>query len=101
MSNVRKFKTIIDEKMIQLKKNRLKRHTFAKVQWAVRAYCEWRNSILSDPVTYDYRVYVSDIKNPGSLDRSNLEFALCKFIAEVTKIKDGSDYPGCTLYQSQ
>ena len=33
------------------------------------------------------------------LDKSNLEFALCKFIAEVTKVKDGSDYPGKTLYQ--
>ena len=24
---------------------------------------------------------------------------MCKFLAKVVKVKDGSEYPGCTLYQ--
>ena len=99
MSSGRKVKNLSDDKMKELKQNRLKKRTFAKVQWAVRAYHDWHNNCLSDPLTYDYRIYESDIDRLDRLGKENLEFALCKFIAEVTKVKDGSDYPGCTLYQ--
>ena len=82
-----------------MKENRLKRHTNAKVKWAVKAYRDGRNKRLSDPVSYDYRIYESDVDQVDKLEKKVLEFSLCKFIAEVTKVKDGSDYPGRTLYE--
>ena len=99
MSNVRRFKSITDEKLKQLKEQRLKKRSFAKVQWAVRAYCDWRNHRLSDPLTYDYRIFEADINQCSKLGKMQFEYSMCKFIAEVTKVKDGSDYPGKTLYQ--
>ena len=99
MSNLRKFKQVSEARIKELQQNRLKRRTFAKMQWGVRAFREWRNIRLSDPVTYDYRIYESDIDMPQKLNPKVFEFAMCKFIAEVTKVKDGSDYPGKTLYQ--
>ena len=99
MSNLCKFKVVSDAKMRELEKNKLKKCTFAKMQWAVRAYKDWRNNILADPVTYDYRIYKSDIEITDKLHKQNFEFSMCKFIGEVTKIKDGSGYPGRTLYQ--
>ena len=99
MSNLRRFKNLTDAKMKELKENRLKKRTFAKVQWAVRAFKDWRNTKLSDPTTYDYLIYESDIEKVEKLSIDSFQFCMCKFISEVTKQKDGSDYPGRTLYQ--
>ena len=33
------------------------------------------------------------------LKKENVAFSLCKFIPEITKVKDGGPYPGSTLYQ--
>ena len=35
----------------------------------------------------------------GALTKEQLNHALWKFIAEVTKKKDGADYPGKTLHE--
>ena len=99
VSTIHKFKNISDEKLHALQRNQLKRCTYAKMQWTVKAFHEWRNNKLSDPITYDYRIYQCDIDRPESLVKEIFEFAMCKFIAEVTKVKDGSDYPGKTLYE--
>ena len=32
-------------------------------------------------------------------EKSTFEYSMCKLIAEVVKVKDGTDYPGATLYQ--
>ena len=99
MSNLRKFKCVSDDKLKDLKEQKLKKHTFAKMTWAVKAYKDWRIVKLSDPEEYDLRIDVSNLNNVATLDPSNFEFSMCKFLAEVTKVKDGSDYPGKTLYQ--
>ena len=54
---------------------------------------------LSDPLTYDYRIFESNIKVCETLQKPQFEYSMSKFIAEVVKVKDGSDYPGATLYQ--
>ena len=69
VSKLRKFKNISDEKMKLLKVSRLERRTHAKVQWAVRAYREWRNDRLSDPLSYDYRIYEADIDQLDRLEK--------------------------------
>ena len=99
MSNFRRFKQISDDKLKSLKEKQLRRRTYAKVKWAVHAYCDWRNEHLKDPLTYDYRIYQSDLSKVEKLNAKSFEYAMCKFIAEVTKQKDGSDYPGHTLYE--
>ena len=33
------------------------------------------------------------------LSKEALCYSLCRFILEVTKVKEGSDYPGKTLYE--
>ena len=99
MSNVRRFKQISDEKMKQLKQEQVKKRTYAKVQLAVKAFNEWRNSRLSDPGGFDVRIYECDFDQIDCLEKDTFEYAMCKFLAEVTKQKDGSDYPGAMLYQ--
>ena len=99
LSKIRKFKQVSEAKLKELQKNKMKRRMYAKMQWGVRAYREWGNKRLSDPLTYDYRIYELDIDLVKILEPKNFEFAMCKFIAEVTKVKDGSDFPGKTLYQ--
>ena len=98
MSNVRRFKVVTDEKLRELCEQKLKKRTFAKVQWAVKAFREWRIDKLSDNNKFDSHIYESDIYRVDCLERDSFEFAMCKFIAEVTKVKDGSEYPGKTLY---
>ena len=99
MSSVRRFKRITEDKMKMLKQEQVKRRTYAKVQWAVKAFKEWRNNRLSDAIGFDVRVYECDIDQVECLEKDTFEYAMCKFLAEVTKVKDGSDYPGTTLYQ--
>ena len=45
------------------------------------------------------KVFESDIENVNGLTKEAFSHAMCIFIAEVTKVKDGSDYPGKTLYE--
>ena len=94
VSTLCKFKNISDEKLQSSQQNQLKRCTFAKMQWAVKAYRDWRNVKLADPISYDYRIYRSDLDRPDLMSKESFEFSMCKFIVEVTKVKDGSDYPG-------
>ena len=38
------------------------------------------------------------MNNVDGISVESINYALCKFLAEVTKAKDGSDYPGKMLY---
>ena len=40
-----------------------------------------------------------DLNEVNNLNKIDFEYAMCKFIAEVVKVKGGDDYPGRTLYQ--
>ena len=96
-SNFSRFKTVSNEKLRELKKNTLERRTHAKMMWGVNTYKQWGNHVLSDYRTFDVRISEADLDRVGMLNVENIKFALCKFVAEVTK-QDGSEYPGKTLY---
>ena len=99
VSTLRSFKTVDDAKLNDLKKTKLKKRTEAKMNWGVRAYNEWRSVRLSDSENCDIRILNSDLNSVEFLRHEDFEYSMCKFIAEVTKVRDGSDYPGSTLYQ--
>ena len=84
--------------MNELKQEQLMKRTYAKVQWAVKAYQEWRSNRMSHLQLFDVCIYETDLENVYCLERDSFEFAICQFLAEVRKI-DGSEYPGKTLYQ--
>ena len=99
VSTMRKFKNIGDSKLEDLKKTKLKKCTEAKMLWAVRAYNDWRSVRLSNYQNFDVRILEADLNDVRNLERKSFEYAMCKFIAEVVKVKDGKDYPGATLYR--
>ena len=99
VSRNRSFKKISTAKMELLKQKHLKKRTFAKVQWAVRAYQEWRESRINDVMNYDLDIFESNLDDLENLREKQFENALCRFIPEVTKVKDKGEYPGKTLYE--
>ena len=66
--------------------------------WGVNAYCEWCDQRLKE-FNYDYPIYMADLNNLEMLEKEHLEYALVRFIPEVTKCKGDGQYPGRTLYQ--
>ena len=85
--------------MRELQTRHIKRRSLAKMQWAVRAYSEWRINHIKNDDTFDVKIFDSDLEKPESLTEENLAFALMCFIPEITKVKDGAPDPGATLYQ--
>ena len=49
---------------------------------------------MADTENFDVKVFEANLEEPCKLDKVS-----CNFIPEVTKVKDGSDYPGKTLYE--
>ena len=96
---MRNNNNIGESKLEELKKTKFKKCTEKKMLWAVRAYNDWRSVRLSDYATFDIRIPESDLNDVAHLRIKEFEYSLCKFIAEVVKVKDGKDYPGATLYQ--
>ena len=41
VSNLRRFKSVSDAKLMDLKTKWMKKHTLNKMQWGVRAFTEW------------------------------------------------------------
>ena len=99
VNTIHKFKNIGEKKLDDLKKTKLRKRTEAKMLWAVRAYNDWHIVRLSDPQTFHCRILESDLNDVKSLRKAPFEYSMCKFIAEIVKVKDGSDCPGATLYQ--
>ena len=99
VSNLRSFKNVAEEKLVDLTKTKLKRRTEAKMMWGVRAYNDWCTVKLSQPETFDVRILHLDLNDCKMLNKVDFEYSMCRFIAEVVKVKDGTDYPGSTLYQ--
>ena len=93
------FKKVNDTKIAELQEKQMKKRTYAKVMWAVRAYQEWRESRLGESEMIDAIIEQTDLYNVLSLKQENLQYSLCCFIPEVTKVKDGTDYPAKTLYE--
>ena len=98
VSNRRKFHFVTDVRIQQLKQIRLKKNSESNVNWAVKAYIDWRNGRLNN-FKYDVGIFEADLENLQSLTRENLEHSLCHFVPKVTKVKGEGLYPGKTLYQ--
>ena len=99
VSRKRTFKTLTNAKLDLLKRKTLKQRTLAKVKWAVRAYNEWRAVRIQDKNTYDELIFEANLCSLNTLTKESLCHALCRFIPEVTKVRDASEYPGKTLYE--
>ena len=80
----RKFNVVSEERIEQLKQQKLKKSCEAKLDWAVTAYCDWRNDRLQR-FQYDPAIYFADILDLENLQKDNLNHSLCRFIPEVTK----------------
>ena len=98
VSNLHKFKSVSDSKIDELKTRQLKRQTFNKMQWGVRAHQSWRDDKIKNCASLDMKVFDANLENLGSLHKSDLCHALTKFIPEVTKL-NGDDYRGKSLYE--
>ena len=85
VSTARRFKSVSDPKMRVLKTRWLKKHTFNKMLWGVRAFKEWKNDRLGTPETFDSKIFEVDLDVVGSISKENLIYALCRFIPEITK----------------
>ena len=48
---------------------------------------------------FDLIIKDADLNDLKTLTRDNFEYALCRFICEVKKVRPEGDYPGRTLYQ--
>ena len=98
VSKMQRYKSVSDTKLDELKKRLMKKRTFNKMQWGINTFKEWRASKLSSPDGFDVNLLEVDVDVVSSLTKEKLCAVLCKFVAEITK-KDGSDYPGKTLYE--
>ena len=99
VSTVRCFKNVTDTKLRDLKTRWMKKRTFNKMKWGVRAFNEWRTNKLLCPEQYDVHIEKANLDNVRNVKKESLIVAMCKFIPEITKVRDGSDYPGKTLYE--
>ena len=98
MSRKQNFNVVSDAKIEELKLVKLKKKTESKMNWGVRTYTDWRNYRL-ETYNYDVGIYFADLGNLAELTKENFEYAMCRFIPEVTKQKGEGPYPGKTLYQ--
>ena len=99
VSTTRTFKQVSVDKLDELKTRWIKKRIFNKMQWGVRAFNSWRSSKISDPNGFDVIIFDCDLNKLDSVMKFGLNYSLCRFIPEVTKCKDGSDYLGKTLYE--
>ena len=94
----RNYNLVSDSKIAKMMEVKFQQRTEAKIKWAVKLYNEWHDMRL-DKVDYEEQIFDADLNDVSKLTKENLEFALCRFICEVKKVKEDADYPGKTLYQ--
>ena len=80
----RKFNYASEDRIAELMRVKMKKSSESKVDWAVTAYCDWREDRLKN-FNYDAPIYFADILNLNTLEKDNLNHALCRFIPEVTR----------------
>ena len=93
------FNNVLELKVKKLRKNLMKKQTSTKVKWAVKAYQVGRELRMQNYVNYDPIIFKANLDNVSGLTKSSLNYLLSRFIPEVTKVKDGSGYPGKMLYK--
>ena len=84
---------------MQLKTKWIKKRTFNKMQWGVCAFNEWCKQKIENSENVDPSIVSTDLNNLKQLDKCAFIEAMCRFIPEVVKVKDGSDYSRKTLYE--
>ena len=62
-------------------------------------YNDWRNCRINDEKGCEPFILNSDLGKVKQLNVNDFSEVLFQFIPQITKIKDGSDYPGKTLYE--
>ena len=92
------FNFTSEDRIERLKQVKLKKNSEAKVDWAVSAYIDWRDEHLTN-FHYDAPIYFANLLELETLEKNNLNHALCRFIPEVTRKRGEGPYPGATLYQ--
>ena len=85
------------QKIQELKQIKLKQRTFSKLNWAVKAYNEWRSVRLES--SYNENIFHANLSDLNNLSDTCLAESLCYFIPEVTKSKGEGLCPAKTLYQ--
>ena len=88
-----------ESRINELKTKQIKRRSWAKIKWGVKAYNERRENRLADINNYNEQIFNANLKSLETLQKSDFSHALCRFIPEITKAKDGIEYPGKTLYE--
>ncbi len=98
MGDLARFKVpTAEETMKFLERKHFAKNMEQKILWAVNLYKMWWFQRVRSP-DCDPRIRWCNIDERQTLNLSNLCVALCHFITEI-KHKDGTDYPGQTLYQ--
>ncbi len=70
--------------------------TEKKVDWALKAFKEWRKQRVLGP-SCPSKILWCDIDSRG-LNKAHLCYSLCAFLNEVMR-QDGNEFPGKSLYQ--
>ena len=81
---------------MELKKIQMKKKSETK---AVREFNKWHNNRLNDIVEFDNNIFEANLNDVKHLSKEKLEYAICRFIPEIKKLKSNDDYPGKTLYE--
>ena len=53
----------------------------------MKAFKDWHSIRLANE--FDVKIYECDLDRVELLERDLFEYAMCRFLAEVTKVKDG------------
>ena len=95
----RHYNLITSEKIKKMMEVQYQARSESKIRWAVKAYNNWRVMRLDREEEVDTNILYADLDDFSAVTKENLEYSLCRFICEVTKAKEGGDYPGHTVYQ--
>ena len=94
----RSYNTVSNDKIAKMMEITYQDRTEAKIKWAVNNYNSWRTMRL-ETQEYEEPIFLADLNDTQNLNKQNFEYALCRFICEVKKVREEGDYPGRTLYQ--
>ena len=79
-----KFQFLSDVCISELQQIQLKKRSKAKCNWAISAYNEWCEERLRT-FNDNFGIYNPDLYDLPSVKKENLQYALCRFVLEVTK----------------
>ena len=92
------YNVVSEEKITKMMEVHYQHRTEANIKWAVKLFKDWHEMQMSHGVC-DLEIVNSNLENAHQIEKSDFEFALCRFICEVKKTREDGDFPGRTLYQ--